>query len=146
KKADVSQRSEDSFFDKNVAVTDMPAYQLMLGNTVKPTAPEKAALSDHPSQSSTDIENELAAAVTTNQSKEKTRAADKEENGPASNDSSPPEYDVASVNLQNLISEKVRHNVPSLISRKVLGLDMYAESKILKNKTEENDDDDSFFD
>ncbi|KAK8761109.1 hypothetical protein V5799_027623 [Amblyomma americanum] len=135
--------SEDSFFDKDILPQETTAYQFLLGN-VKPTAPEKPSAVEHPSESSTDIENEMAAAVMTNQSKFKKSAEGHEESKPGSNDSSPPEYDVTSVNIQNIISAKVKHDVPSLISRKVLGLDMYSEPKILQSQ--KCDDEDSFFD
>lgn len=123
--------------------TETTAYQFLLGN-VKPTAPEKPSVVDHPSESSTDIENEMAAAVKSRQPKFKTGPEEHEDTKGGSNDSSPPEYDVSSVNIQNLISAKVKHDVPSLISRKVLGIDMYAEPKILQSQ--KCDDEDSFFD
>ncbi|XP_037277290.2 uncharacterized protein LOC119170272 isoform X3 [Rhipicephalus microplus] len=107
-----NDNSEDSFFDKDILPQETTAYQFLLGN-VKPTAPEKPSVMNQPSESSTDIENEMAAAVMTSQPK-------------------------------NLISAKVKHDVPSLISRKVLGLDMYSEPKIMKGQ--KHDDEDSFFD
>ncbi|XP_077559397.1 uncharacterized protein LOC144174524 isoform X2 [Haemaphysalis longicornis] len=138
------ENSEDSFFDKDILPNETTAYQFLLGN-VKPSAPEKPSVVDHPSESSTDIENEMAAAVKSRQPKFKTGPEEHEDDAKGgSNDSSPPEYDVTSVNIQNLISAKVKHDVPSLISRKVLGIDMYAEPKILQSQ--KCDDEDSFFD
>ncbi|XP_070391565.1 nucleolar and coiled-body phosphoprotein 1-like isoform X1 [Dermacentor albipictus] len=142
-KGQSNDNSEDSFFDKDILPQDTTAYQFLLGN-VKPTAPEKPSVMDQPSESSTDIENEMAAAVMTSQPKYKKSPEELEDPKAGSNDSSPPEYDVTSVNIQNLISAKVKHDVPSLISRKVLGLDMYAEPKILQSQ--KRDDEDSFFD
>lgn len=142
-KGQSNDNSEDSFFDKDILPQDTTAYQFLLGN-VKPTAPEKPSVVDQPSESSTDIENEMAAAVMTSQPKYKKSPEELEDPKAGSNDSSPPEYDVTSVNIQNLISAKVKHDVPSLISRKVLGLDMYAEPKILQSQ--KRDDEDSFFD
>lgn len=62
-------RSLRVLWQRNVVCAETPAYQLLLGNTLKPSAPEKSAVFDHRSESSTDIEKEVAAAVTTNQSK-----------------------------------------------------------------------------
>ncbi|XP_037506992.1 serine/arginine repetitive matrix protein 1 isoform X2 [Rhipicephalus sanguineus] len=138
-----NDNSEDSFFDKDILPQETTAYQFLLGN-VKPTAPEKPSVMNQPSESSTDIENEMAAAVMTSQPKYKKSPEELEDSKAGSNDSSPPEYDVTSVNIQNLISAKVKHDVPSLISRKVLGLDMYSEPKIMQSQ--KHDDEDSFFD
>ncbi|XP_064480243.1 uncharacterized protein DDB_G0286299-like isoform X2 [Ornithodoros turicata] len=140
-KANLSEdNSEDSFFDKEVAIKDTPAYHMLLGQTPVATK-EQTPASEHPSESSNEIENELVVAVmSTQSSKQKAKDPDKTSDH-GSNASTPPEYDVASVNVHNIISARVRQKVPSLLSRK--GLDMYSAPALPRKKS---DDDDSFFD